>query len=495
MSNIRTIRYGGFYEIVGSISRLRNKRVAVFEIDGVLVDSSERYRRALQDIGGREERLEYDKKLKKKFWKLYMSPKYIELDKPVARAIELLKEARKKYAVVLITERTNEILHETLHQLEDYGVTYDLLVFRDKRNNARGAKYKTMAIAFLGLMNLIAEIHDSSKEVVAEFMDSVRDALYYWYQPGKYVLVPSTSIWVDWGHARIPVSLDRLRRALPRDTNLYTKKDMVVEWLGYRYMARDTLDVISALYYISSIASDIVHEERFIRGLDLESIDANTGKLVIHGAEHPFISNGIDRVNLDELLGEPKNFWKHAYRYMIQEGAERLAKERYPSTTNHWVLSDTRDFYAETLRTACHVRLHYDEPENPPELPEKIQPKDIEKYRDKLVEAAIYTGYNLGENMLVTMPVEDEKYKYTVITVHQGAVWLSRPVNIPPIPNLSSLKSIVLVNKYVSKIESMEEELKQFLREMAKKYRLPVNRCYIVIRSNLMYVFMKIFQP
>ena len=87
----------------------------MFDLDGVLVDCSERYRLCLQEANG---------KRNKRFWECFLSEKYMDLDQPNTETIETLREYyRRGYRIIILTGRVKEKQeNKTKQQLKQYNI-------------------------------------------------------------------------------------------------------------------------------------------------------------------------------------------------------------------------------------------------------------------------------------------------------------------------------------------------------------------------------------
>ena len=96
------------------VIKLKPKAI-VFDLDGVLVDCSERYRLCLQEANG---------KRNKRFWECFLSEKYMDLDQPNTETIETLREYyRRGYRIIILTGRVKEKQeNKTKQQLKQYNI-------------------------------------------------------------------------------------------------------------------------------------------------------------------------------------------------------------------------------------------------------------------------------------------------------------------------------------------------------------------------------------
>jgi FMN phosphatase YigB (HAD superfamily) len=179
-------RRGTAYVVFGDIGRVAGKEVVVFDIDGVLIDNSERYRMALREVSDKVvSHTELRGVDRTRFWEVFLSPKYLHLDRPVEKALELLRARKREgYPIVIITGRTDNIARHTLAQLKRFGVEYDVAVFRRKGHFVEDAKFKALVVRELGLK--VVEWHEDIPDIVAVALKLVKKGVYHWYRPGEY---------------------------------------------------------------------------------------------------------------------------------------------------------------------------------------------------------------------------------------------------------------------------------------------------------------------
>lgn len=84
----------------------------VFDVDGVLVNPSRRYREALRRSRGDRD----------SFWELFLSPSLMALDEPRQLGINLLLDRLKRGRVVIVTGRPERLRRATINQLSEFGV-------------------------------------------------------------------------------------------------------------------------------------------------------------------------------------------------------------------------------------------------------------------------------------------------------------------------------------------------------------------------------------
>ncbi|MEM1842249.1 MAG: HAD family acid phosphatase [Ignisphaera sp.] len=173
------------FEVYGSIPR--DRECVVFDIDGVLIDNSERLRKSLEEVGARDvSELSGEKKWR--FWEIFLSDKYIDLDKPNPQAIELVKKKKSEgYRIVILTGRPAKMMKKTIEQLDRYGIPYDVVIFRSNDFHGKDYEYKKKVLEELNL-NVI-ELHDDSAHVCLECLPYAKN-VYIWknLEPEPYVI-------------------------------------------------------------------------------------------------------------------------------------------------------------------------------------------------------------------------------------------------------------------------------------------------------------------
>lgn len=149
------------YVQVGTIPDSDN--VVVFDIDGVLIDCTERLKLSLSELGVNN-LSEINKTLKKKFWEIFLSPKYIDYDTPNPEAIDWCrKRHREGYSILLLTGRPENLITHTVNQLNRFNTPYHSIVFRPTGVFEKDYVFKENVIKELGMR--VVELHDDSEDV------------------------------------------------------------------------------------------------------------------------------------------------------------------------------------------------------------------------------------------------------------------------------------------------------------------------------------------
>jgi len=148
----------------------RGKEAIVYDIDNTLLDVRERYWRSIEEAGGDPLRSmsKLRKNIKEKFWKIFLSDKYLHLDKPHKKTIE---EVNRKfdngYIIILITGRPEYMRDATIEQLKKYNVKYHILIMRPNDNREPDYVYKPKALSSLVKEGLnIIEYHEDDDKTI-----------------------------------------------------------------------------------------------------------------------------------------------------------------------------------------------------------------------------------------------------------------------------------------------------------------------------------------
>ncbi len=155
--------------------------IAVFDLDGVLFDVSERIRRCLEEIGCGDcsSPADLPREKKKAFWECFLSAKYMHLDRLNADVAERVKELKQRgMGIVIITGRREDTQKEyTLKQLRENGVPFDAIFFRKPGDYRRDHEYKAEVIKMLLREgHVVVEVWDDSERVVEAVKKLLPDA-------------------------------------------------------------------------------------------------------------------------------------------------------------------------------------------------------------------------------------------------------------------------------------------------------------------------------
>jgi len=141
--------------------------VYVFDVDGVLVDATERLREALRRLGVSSASTpgELDPRLRQRFWEVFLSEDLLALDRPRSVGIQLLLDRLGRGVVLVLTGRPYRLYRATLRELQGFGVPVDRVVvsMRPRGDRRRDVEFKASVLARIPK---VAEVHDDELEVL-----------------------------------------------------------------------------------------------------------------------------------------------------------------------------------------------------------------------------------------------------------------------------------------------------------------------------------------
>ncbi len=98
------------------------KTTVIFDLDGTLALVDKRREIALKPNG----KIDFD---------IFYDPQYIELDEPNSFVIELAKMYKRDgYEIVIVSGRSDRTKEATERWLEKYGILYDRMIMRKRKN-------------------------------------------------------------------------------------------------------------------------------------------------------------------------------------------------------------------------------------------------------------------------------------------------------------------------------------------------------------------------
>ena len=110
----------------------------LFDVEGVLIDVSERLRRCSEEVGiPATGKAPSDPSKRKMFWECFLSSKYLELDKPAECNIKRALELQRTFRLFLVTGAPRRIARHHARILARYGLSFDL--FYRKEGDRRPA--------------------------------------------------------------------------------------------------------------------------------------------------------------------------------------------------------------------------------------------------------------------------------------------------------------------------------------------------------------------
>lgn len=146
-------------------------RAAVFDLDGVVFDVSERLRRCFEEAGCPDCRssAELPREARRRFWQCFLSPRYMHLDRVNEEVVEHMRRLRAEgVRIIIVTGRRRDTQGDaTIEQLRRHGVPFDEIYFREPGDYRRDAEYKADVLRQLLEKGYeIVEVWDDSEAVV-----------------------------------------------------------------------------------------------------------------------------------------------------------------------------------------------------------------------------------------------------------------------------------------------------------------------------------------
>lgn len=179
------------------------RRITVFDLDGVLVDPSERLRRALEMAGLQPpvDDLPDDEGIRTRFFKELFSPETLKLDKPIEEALKMLEYRMEDGSyLAVVSGRPESLIEASAKVLDNLGIGWHMLIHRARGNNKLEGLLK--AHAFKTLLPRAREYHDDRLEnlVLADSASLIarlfRHTDNFWYN------VPGRALQVEWSDGR-----------------------------------------------------------------------------------------------------------------------------------------------------------------------------------------------------------------------------------------------------------------------------------------------------
>jgi len=151
-----------------------------FDIDGVVVDVSERLRVAMERAGN-------DRRL---FWRYFFSEELMTLDKPRELGIELVRDRAVRGSIIIITGRPKRLRDVTLHQFTQLtGVRPYRVFMRSDRDYRKSCIVKLELLTKAIKSGLeVTEFHDDDEEVLKKVKSAYPWIKLYLHTPSSYVI-------------------------------------------------------------------------------------------------------------------------------------------------------------------------------------------------------------------------------------------------------------------------------------------------------------------
>jgi CRISPR/Cas system-associated exonuclease Cas4 (RecB family) len=139
--------------------------VALFDVDSTILDTSQRKRAIMQELGlspSAKPSDIHDEETKKKYWELLDSPRYLELDTTFDQARDKIYEQQKlgRVPVGISSSRKDSLLEATRARLANLSVPIFHLIFREPGNYDSDGKFKAKWAVRLATNYEVAEVFD-----------------------------------------------------------------------------------------------------------------------------------------------------------------------------------------------------------------------------------------------------------------------------------------------------------------------------------------------
>lgn len=102
-------------------------KIVVYDLDGTLLDVSERLNKAKEEAGVQDLDNATDEEYEK-VMSIFNSVKYIDFDKPKENVVNQLRQEANKYGVFIMTGRTKDMSRATKNQLNEFDIPYDEII-------------------------------------------------------------------------------------------------------------------------------------------------------------------------------------------------------------------------------------------------------------------------------------------------------------------------------------------------------------------------------
>jgi len=155
------------------------RKAFTFDVDGVIVDASRRYRLAKELAHNKQE-----------FWRMFFSEELLELDKPRATGVELIKERSKKGLILLVTGRPQKLLKVTLKQVMDFTGVRPKYIYMRRSGDMRSSPTVKLELIDRALSDgfSIVEYHDDEVDVLRNLMKLHPEITLYLHYNNSYKL-------------------------------------------------------------------------------------------------------------------------------------------------------------------------------------------------------------------------------------------------------------------------------------------------------------------
>ena len=178
----------------------KKRKIAIFDIDNTLIDVTRRYMKSIEEADLNPHMPLYKNLYEKrmKFWKIFLSGKYIEMDHPDKETINLVREKYQDgYGIIILTGRPIGMKKLTEKQLKEFGIPYDLLIMRPRNDREPDNIFKPKVISKLLEEDLnIIEYHEDDPTTISYIKEKYGNVIkVYPHNLAKKKLIFHTGKW------------------------------------------------------------------------------------------------------------------------------------------------------------------------------------------------------------------------------------------------------------------------------------------------------------
>ena len=145
--------------------------IVIFDLEGVLIDNSERLRYALQKVNARNID-DLSPRLRAKFWRIFLDLELAHrFDKVNPAGMKVLADRSARYKIAIVSGTTKEIALDHINKIKIYSRDNNLsiridYIFYRRKTKEKAPIFKERIIRMLLLEDRIVEIHDDNEEVL-----------------------------------------------------------------------------------------------------------------------------------------------------------------------------------------------------------------------------------------------------------------------------------------------------------------------------------------
>lgn len=159
----------------------RNSKIALFDLDSTILDTSQKKRMIMQELGlSASTRVSdiNDEELKKRYWELLDSPRFVEHDITIAQGRDKVFELQKlgRTAIGISSFRRDHLLEATRARLANLGIPIFHLILREPGNYESDGRFKTKWAQRLAANYEITEFFDRDALTSSMIMKTIQSA-------------------------------------------------------------------------------------------------------------------------------------------------------------------------------------------------------------------------------------------------------------------------------------------------------------------------------